>query len=365
MVNTESATPFYQKFSLILISMAILVLALIYGKDLILPLLFSILLANLLLPVTNYFERKKMIKTMAILIPLTLAILTGALLVYFLSSQIVHFMEDVPALQKRFDEVSHSVQVWFREGTSITIKKQNQYIKDTVTDFKDNAPSIMGSTVASITQLVSYVFLVPLYTFLILFYRKTIKAFLISVFKNGSEQNVRDILSESTTIAQKYMTGLLIETALVFTLNVIGFLVLGIQYAVFLALLAALLNLIPYVGMLVANILCMTITLVSSDDSSYVLGVGLILAAVQFLDNNFGMPLIVGNKVRINALVTIIGVLVGGTLCGIPGMFLAIPGLAVLKVIFDKVPDLRPWGLLLGDTPSKPILPLLQKTDTA
>lgn len=82
---------------------------------------------------------------------------------------------------------------------------------------------------------------------------------------------------------------------------------------------------------------------------SNVLWVGAILALVQFLDNNFGMPLIVGNKVRINALVTILGVLVGGTLCGIPGMFLAIPGLAVLKVIFDKVPELKPWGLLLGD----------------
>ena len=58
------------------------------------------------------------------------------------------------------------------------------------------------------------------------------------------------------------------------------------------------------------------------------------------------MPMIVGNKVRINALVTIVGVLVGGALCGIPGMFLAIPGLAVLKVIFDNVSDLQPWGLL-------------------
>lgn len=354
MMNKDALTPSYQKFSLILISITILVVTLIYGKDLILPLLFSILLANLLLPVTNYLERKKMYKVLSILIPISLAVLAIAALVYFLSSQIVHFMEDVPALQKRFDELSHSAQVWFREGTNMTIKKQNQYIKDTVTDFKDNAPSIMGSTVASITQILSYVFLVPIYTFLILFYRRTIKAFLISVFKNGSEQNIKDILSESTTIAQKYMTGLLIETSLVFTLNVIGFLLLGIQYAIFLALLAALLNLIPYVGMLVANVLCMTITLVSSDDSSYVLGVGLILAAVQFLDNNFGMPLIVGNKVRINALVTIIGVLVGGTLCGIPGMFLAIPGLAVLKVVFDKVPDLRPWGLLLGDTSSKP-----------
>ena len=132
-------------------------------------------------------------------------------------------------------------------------------------------------------------------------------------------------------------------------MNTIGFLVLGVKYAIFLALLAALLNLIPYVGMLVANIICMVITLISSDNISDVLWVGIILAAVQFIDNNFGMPLIVGNKVRINALVTIVGVLIGGALCGIPGMFLAIPGLAVLKIIFDKVPDLEAWGLLLGD----------------
>lgn len=359
-MNKESVTPFYQKFSLVLLSMAILLAALILGKDLILPLLFSILLASLLLPVTQYLERKKFYKPIAIILPLVFSILVGSAIVYFLSSQIIHFMDDVPDLQKRFDELSRSLQVWFREGTSITITKQNQYIKETVSDLKENAPSMMGSTVASITQILSYVVLVPLYSFLILYYRGTIKTFLIQVFKNGSEQNVKDILLESTSISQKYLVGLLIETVLVFTLNVIGFLLLGIQYAVFLALLAALLNLIPYVGMLVANILCMTITLVSSEDSSYVLGVGLILAAVQFLDNNLGMPLIVGNQVRINALVTIIGILVGGALCGIPGMFLAIPGLAVLKVICDRVPGLQPWGTLLGDS-GKPALNIFKK----
>jgi hypothetical protein len=61
------------------------------------------------------------------------------------------------------------------------------------------------------------------------------------------------------------------------------------------------------------------------------------------------MPLIVGNKVKINALVTIIGVLIGGALCGVPGMFLAIPSLAVMKIVFDKVPELKPWGVVLGD----------------
>lgn len=342
-------SPFHQKLSLVLISLAILCLALIYGKDLILPILFSILLANILLPLTNYFRRKGLPNTLSISIPLLLSIAVTIGILYFLSSQIINFMNDVPALKERLNEVTHSFQKWFKASTNMTITKQNQYITNTVDDLKENAPELVSITFVSLTGFLTYVLLLPIYTYLLLYYRKSIKAFLITVFKKDSETRVACILEESSTIAQKYLTGLLIETSLVFTLNTIGFLIIGIKYAIFLALFAALLNLIPYVGILIANILCMLITLVSSAETTNVLWVGAILALVQLLDNNVGMPLIVGNKVRINALVTLIGVLAGGALCGIPGMFLAIPGLAVMKVIFDKVPDLQPWGTLLGD----------------
>ena len=345
----QAQTPFYQKLSLTLLSLAILTLTIFYAKGLILPILFAVLLAMLLLPVVNFLFRKKFPKPLSIIIPLFLSIVFIAAILYFLSSQVINFVDDAPTLRERMSEVSVSFQKWLTNSTHISVPKQNQYLKDTVEKVKDEAPSIVGATFLSLTEALTYVVLLPIYTFLILYYRTTIKTFFIRVFKNGEEERVHEVLSESGTIVQQYITGLLIETTIVFTLNTIGFLILGIKYAVFLALLAALLNLVPYVGMLVANIICMFVTLVSSENVSDVLWVGIILAVVQFIDNNFGMPLIVGNKVRINALVTIIGVLVGGALCGVPGMFLAIPGLAVLKVIFDKVPDLKPWGLLLGD----------------
>jgi len=348
-MEAHTEIPFYQKLSYNLISLTIICLALIFANDIILPILFSILLANLILPLTNYLVSKRLNKFLSIFLPLLLAIALTLGIIYFLSSQVMHFMNDVPALKERINEVSLSFQKWVRENTHMTIRKQNQYIHDTVDNLKDNVPELVGLTVVSITGILTYVVLLPILTFLILYYRSTIKTFLISVFKNGSEAKVREVLNESTSIAQYYLIGLMIETTLVFGFNCAGFLILGIKYAVFLALLGALLNLIPYVGIFVANILCMLITLVSSDDISNVLWVGLILATVQFLDNHFGMPLIVGNKVRINALATLTGILVGGVLCGIPGMFLAIPALAVLKVIFDKVPDLQPWGALLGD----------------
>ncbi len=350
----EQSAPFYQKLSFNLIKLAIIGLTLYYGKEIILPILFSILIASLLLPVVQFLARKKFPRALSIIVPLLLSIIVGAALVYFLSNKIIHFMDDVPTLKKSISELTDSVQQWFKESTGMTVKNQNKYIDNTVEGLKEKAPNIVGQTFVSLTSLISYLVLLPTYTFLVLYYRSTLKRFLVDVFKNGSTKKVTDTLVEATTITQKYLTGLLIETTIVFTLNAIGFLILGVKYAVFLALFAALANLIPYVGIIVANILCMLLTLVTSGDVTTTLWVGGILAVVQLFDNNIGMPMIVGNNVRINALVTIMGVIIGGALCGIAGMFLAIPGLAVLKVIFDRVPPLNPWGELLGDdSPSK------------
>jgi predicted PurR-regulated permease PerM len=348
-MNKSDQSPFYKRLSLNLISLALICVALIYGKPLILPIAFAILFANLLLPVVNFMTSKGLNRVFSILIPLVVSIIIGATVVFLLSSQVSKFFEDVPALKEKSNELARSFQEWISEHINIAVGKQNQYIEDTKENLKEKAPMILGITVSSLIGFIAYLILIPIYTFLILYYKSTIKKFLISIFTNGSQEQVTEVLDESTSVAQAYMFGLLIETTIVFTLNVIGFLILGIKYAVFLALLAAILNLVPYVGILVANVICMVTTLISSDNIGDVIWVGAILGAVQLFDNHFGMPLIVGTKVRINALATIAGVLLGGLLCGIPGMFLAIPGLAFLKVMFDKVPDLKPWGMLLSD----------------
>jgi predicted PurR-regulated permease PerM len=157
------------------------------------------------------------------------------------------------------------------------------------------------------------------------------------------------VLQESQMISQQYITGLLIELCIVFTMNTTGFLILGIKYAIFLALLSALLNIVPYIGMLIANAICIVVTLMSSKNPADAIWVSIVLTAVQLVDNNILMPWIVGNKVKLNALAIILGVLIAGMLAGVAGMFLAIPALAVLKLIFERVDRLKPWSILLGD----------------
>ncbi|MBL7835011.1 MAG: AI-2E family transporter [Cyclobacteriaceae bacterium] len=345
--------PFYEKLSFNLISIALILTALYLGQGVILPILFSVLLSTLLLPVVNFLVAKRIPKAISILLPLLVSIVVVAGILFLLSRQIIHFFDDSETLKTRFTEFATQAQEWLGNQLGLSEAKQADYLEDGMSKLKTLAPKAMSATFLSLTGLLTFTLLIPIYTFLILFYKETIKKFLVDSFSNASERRVEGILFESTMVARAYVLGLFIETVLVFALNVVGFLILGIRYAVFLALLAALLNNIPYIGIMVANVICILITLVSSENATDAIWVGAILGVVQFLDNNFGMPLIVGNKVKINALVTIVGILIGGVICGVPGMFLAIPGLAVMKIIFEKIDDTKPWAVLLSDQTSE------------
>jgi predicted PurR-regulated permease PerM len=88
---------------------------------------------------------------------------------------------------------------------------------------------------------------------------------------------------------------------------------------------------------------------VNSDGISSQIAIVAAYLVIQFIDNNILVPRIVSKKVQINALISILAVLLGGALWGIPGMLLSIPFIAVLKIIFDRIDELKPWGCLLGD----------------
>jgi predicted PurR-regulated permease PerM len=194
------------------------------------------------------------------------------------------------------------------------------------------------------------VFLVPLYVFMILFYQPLILDFIHKLFAENHQVKVAEIVTQTKTVVQRYLMGLVIETAMVATMNSVALLILGIDYAILLGVIGALLNLIPYIGGLVAVALPMMIAIVTKSTAWYALYVLAAYYTIQLIDNNYIVPKIVASKVKINALFSIIVVLAGNALWGIPGMFLSIPLLAIIKLIFDHIDSLKPWGFLLGDT---------------
>ena len=132
-------------------------------------------------------------------------------------------------------------------------------------------------------------------------------------------------------------------------MNSIGLLIIGVKYGVLIGIIGALLNIIPYIGGIIAILLPILITVATGGAASQVFWVIALYLFVQFVDNNLIVTRIVASKVKINALVSIVVVLIGGALWGVSGMFLSIPVVALVKIIFDRIEALKPFGFLLGD----------------
>jgi predicted PurR-regulated permease PerM len=205
--------------------------------------------------------------------------------------------------------------------------------------------------------------LIPVYIFLILFYQPILIEFVHRLFSSSTHEKVSEIVTQIKTLIQRYLSGLLIEAALVAAMNTSALLILGIEYALLLGIIGAVLNVIPYIGGLVAVALPMVVALATKSTAWYAFYVLGLYYFIQLIDNNFIVPYIVASKVKINALFSIIVVFVGNAIWGIPGMFLSIPLLAILKLLFDHIESVKPWGFLLGDTmpPILTIEPILEK----
>jgi len=344
----KTSLPFYAKLSMNLVTLALLATLAYLGADILMPICFAIVLAILLLPAVNWLNRRGVPSVLAMILCLLVALMIAAGVLYFLSSQVAHFMDDLPSIKQKLNQHINTVEKWISKEVNISRREQRSAVASATENIQSGGSPI-GTLFMGLASTLITVILLPIYGFLILYYRKLIHKFLLDVFSDHHRTLVEEVLSESKTIVQGYMVGLLIEMAIVTGLNAAGFFIIGIQYAFFLAVLSAVLNLIPYIGMIIATVICMAVTLTTSTNLADILWVGAVLIIVQFIDNNFIMPYVVSSKVRINALVSIIGVLIGGALAGLSGMFLSIPGLAILKVIFDRVDELKPWGGLLGD----------------
>lgn len=351
--------PFYAKLAFVLISLSLIIYIALLGEEILGPLLFSFLFSVLLLPVAGFLERMHLPRSLAALISVIFLVLLTALLLYFVATQLSSLMQDWPLLKKQIADSLAGLQQWIARTFHIEASKQLDYINPTSSEGLSTATSLIGHTVLSLSSTLLFLIFIPIYTFFLLFYRHLLVRFILSLFAEKHSQRVYEVLHQVQSIIKSYVIGLFIEMCAVALISCAIFWIIGVKYATLLGVLTGLFNLIPYVGIFTAIALCMLITFASGSVSK-VLIVGLCLWLLHVMDSNLLMPRIVGSKVRINALITIIGVITGNLVWGIAGMFLAIPSIAILKIIFDHVEELKPWGILLGDDTQKK-LPVIGK----
>jgi predicted PurR-regulated permease PerM len=344
--------PFYHQLALSLLTLTIITLTIYLGQDIIVPLAMAVLLAVLLRPMERWLTGLGIPKVLSISLTILLAMLVLAGIGIILSVQISDFADELPKLKRNINDAYREIRRWIRREYSVSYRQQDKYLQKAQTQTLENFQS--AETLGVVTGPLGTLILIPIYAFLLLYYRAMLLHFMVVLFAEKHKEKVMEILVEIRAIIQSYMVGLLLETAVVATLNSVGLLILDVQYAILLGIMAAILNLVPYIGGLVATALAVMVTFINHPDGYTLAGVVGVFLAVQFVDNNLLVPLVIGSKVKINALVSIVGVLVGGALAGISGMFLSIPAIAMMKVIFDRIEGLEPWGILLGDeTPER------------
>ncbi|MFC5284158.1 AI-2E family transporter [Pedobacter alpinus] len=341
--------PVTAKRALELLGLFLIGYILLVGSSIIMPILMAFFISMMLLPVYRFLKNRKFPQIIAISLPILLMLIIVSGLVWFFSAQIQILIEDFPLIKKNINVHLNSLSQWIRGFTHFSTEQQISFINEQSNKLLSGTGAILSGILGSVSGALIFFGLLPIYIFLMLSYKNLLLKFCIMWFSDEDLPSVKESIKQIEDIIQSYLMGLLIQI-LYITVLLGGILwIIGIKHALLIGVLFAILNLIPYIGALFGNILGVMLTVSSTQEVWPIFTVLIVIAVVQFLDNNILMPRIVGSKVKINSLVAILGIVLAGTLAGISGMFLALPIIAILKIAFDRTKNFKKWGVLIGD----------------
>ncbi|QBQ40334.1 AI-2E family transporter [Sphingobacterium psychroaquaticum] len=332
-----------------LTAMALIIGFMYVTQSLLLPLLFSILISISLFPLAQFFERLRLGKAFASILAVIVAIAVISSIGWFIVHQSIIIGQDASSITEKVLSVLERAQVWIEETFGIQRSQVAEHLREQGNKLLANAGSMATATFGSIGNILAGAILVPLFSFFLLYYRDFFREFFFKAFKSVPQAKVDDTLNKIYQVVQSYLLGLVMVMGIVAVLNTIGLMMMGIDYAWFFGSLAALLMLLPYIGIAIGSILPALFALAVKDNALYAVGVIAWFQVVQFLEGNVITPNIVGSKVSINPLMAMIAMLLGGMLFGIAGLVIALPLTATIKVIFDAVPSMQAFGFLIGE----------------
>ncbi|WP_460470982.1 AI-2E family transporter [Emticicia fontis] len=341
--------PFNIKLPLALLSITIVVFWLSILESVLVPFIISIILSILLFPLCDWFEKRKVGRVLAITITLVLFTVLIGVIIYLASTQIAGFSEMIPQLLDKLEKAYNNLLKWTSEKFDLSIETQTNQLNTYANQLLARGGTVVGSALTTTSNMLGNLSIMPVYMFFLLLYRDFFREFFYKVFKSVDKEQVDLVLGKIYDVIHSYLSGVIIVTIIVGTLNTISLLLLGIDYAIFFGFLASVLLIIPYIGILIGSLLPIVIALVTKDSPMYAVGVAASFFAIQMLEGNFITPNIVGSKISINPLAAILGLLMGAILWGLAGMALCLPCIAIIKVIFDSVPTLQPYGFLMGE----------------
>jgi predicted PurR-regulated permease PerM len=323
-------------------------IVLIYTKNLLLPIIIAALLSLLLYPVYKKLLSWKIPNALSVVITLLLVTIILFLILILVSKEIRSLVSDLGGLSGKINDKFNALQQYIAEHMQIEGTTINDGMTGAKNKLIDYIGELVSGTVAGTTNLMSILVLIVVYIFCFLLYNKAFKNFAFALLATEKQNMASTVINEIQKLVQNYLLGLLTVILIIGTLNSIGLLIIGVDHALFFAFFAAMLTVIPYIGISIGALLTVFYTLLTKDNSWSAFAVACVMFSVQFLESNLITPRIVGSRVSVNPFVAIVALLVGGELWGIPGMILSVPLTAILKVILDIYPSTQALGYFIG-----------------
>jgi len=321
-------------------------LGLFYAKDFLMPLTIGAVLATLFLPVCKWLEKKSIPNGLAVIICFLFLILLITGVGFVIGIQLYGLTEDFDQIEKRFTEAFKSIQQYIVRYIGVSVEKQEELLHNQEPMFYDLLKSMIGSLPKIITNFI----LIFIYVPFLLYYRNHIKSFILKLANPSHETEMKNVVNRVAAVSQNYLVGLLKMIFCLWIMYSIGFSILGVDNAILFAILCGVLEIVPFIGNITGTFITVMVTAVQGGSFMLILGIIMVYGLVQLLQGWVLEPFIVGSQVKINPLFTIIALLLGSLLWDLPGIFLAIPLMAMFKIVCDHVEPLKPYGFLIGET---------------
>ncbi len=324
------------------------VIILYYGRAFLVPLMFGILFAMLLAPVSRRLERWGLGRIPATFVCLFIILLFVAAVVGLITAQATSFSKDLPQIQLRIQELIDQMQHWIETQFGVSPERQLAFIKRQVVRFSESANVLATSFLGGTASFLSGFVLMLLYFFFLMWKREKYETFFLMLTSAERQGDAKKELQEITRVASQYLLGRLVSMIFLVTVYAIGFSIIGIKNAVLVSFIAVLPTIIPYIGAYIGGLFPILMALVTGSGGTVVPVIVLLMVAQTF-DNNVIEPLAEGESLNISPIVTIIALVLGNLLWGVAGMVLFVPLFAIIRIVCEHIPALNPLSFLLAN----------------
>jgi predicted PurR-regulated permease PerM len=311
------------------------------------PFFFSIAMAYLLNPLVSGLEKRRLKRTLASLLVLLFFMLGLTILGIFLVPQLVSEIGDlinqtVTALPQVRDWLQNTVLPALSRLPVDLQKLQNALLEDLPGKLQTvlgtvlrGALNFTATTSAVLGQLLN-VILIPVLTFYFLNDGQQLwEQFVLRLFPEARRAGVQHKMQIADEMMSGFLRGQVTVMTIVGILSGIGMALVGVPYAIFVGLMSGLLNIIPYVGLLISLILTLVVALFTAHPFATMIKAAIVFAVVQGLEGSVISPKIVGEKVGLHPMIVILSVLVGAQFFGFWGLLLAVPVAAIINVFVN------------------------------